>query len=148
MDYDKIRSRASQVAERMLEKPPCTPTKEKLIEAFIEGAQWAKMQPSDQPKLLPEEVQQIQALVVRYLGLECYDIWEKTRRSYIVKARRWVWYWWRKKFGTPFLQMSKDCGYDHSSIIAGIKAIEEGLQIYLDVKRCYIELKALMDSIA
>lgn len=147
MDYDRMRFRAAQVAERMLENTPAS-TKEKLIEAFIEGAQWSEKQPPNQSKLFHKELQQIQELVVHYFGLEGYDIWKKTRHSDIVKVRRWVWYWWCKKCSTPLLQMSRYCGYNHSTIITGIRRIEEDLQIYSDVKRCYIELKALMDSIA
>lgn len=149
MGYDRIRFRAIQVAERILEERPFTSTKEKLIEVFIEAVQWAKKQQlPNQPELFPTELQQIQELIVHYFNLEGYDIWERTRYNYIVRARRWLWYWWRKKLDIPFLEMSKYCGYSHSTIIAGIRKIEEDLQIYSDVKRCYIELKTLMESIA
>ena len=149
MGYDRIRFRAVQVAEKILGKGPFISTKEKLIEAFIEGVQWAeKQQLPNQPELLPTKLQQIQELVVRYFDLDCYDIWERTRFVYIVRARRWLWYWWHKKLDITFLEMSKYCGYSHSTIIAGIRGIEEDLQIYSDVKRHYIELKKLMDSIA
>ena len=148
MGYDKIRFRALQVAERILENGSFTSTKEKLIEAFIEGVQWAdKQQLPNQPELFPKEVQQIQELIVRYFNLECYDIWERTRYNDIVKARRWLWYWWRKKLDTLFLEMSKYCGYSHSSIIAGIQKIDDDLQIYPETKREYKELEALIDSI-
>lgn len=148
MGYDRVKFRALQVAERILEKGPFTSTKEKLIEAFCEGVQWAeKQQPPNQPKLFPKGVQQIQELIVHYFDLECYDIWERTRYNDVVRARRWLWYWWRKKLGVSYLEMSKYCGYSHSSIIVGIRRIEEDLQIYSDVKRRYIELKTLMESI-
>lgn len=148
MGYDRIRFRALQVAERILENKPFTSTKEKLIEAFIEGVQWAeKQQLHNQPELFPKEVQQIQELIVRYFNLECYDIWERTRYNDIVKARRWLWYWWRKKLNISFLEMSKYCGYSHSSIITGIRNIDDDLQIYPETKMEYKELEALIDSI-
>lgn len=149
MGYDRVRFKALQVAERILEDRPFTPIKEKLVAAFCEGVEWDKQQqPRNQPTELSNKIQHIQRVVVTYFNLECYDIWERTRFEEVVKARRWLWYWCRKKYGLSLFEISRYCGFSHATVSVGIGAIESDLQIYSDVKKDYNELEVLMDSIA
>lgn len=148
MGYDRVRFRALQVAERILEQGPFTTVKEKLVEAFCEGVAWDQQQQiRNQPTELSKKIQQVQDIVVRYFDLECYDIWERTRYEEIIKPRRWLWYWCRKKFGLSLSEISRYCGFSHATISVGIDAIETDLRIYPDMRRDYEELKILMDAI-
>lgn len=148
MGYDRIRFRALQVAEKILEKGPFTTVKEKLVEAFCEGVAWEKQQqPRNQVTEFSNQMQQIQNIVVQYFGIECYDIWERTRFKEVVDPRRWVWFWWNKKLGLSYLEISKYCGFARSTVVFGVEAIEADSRVYAPMKRDYDHLKKLMDAV-
>lgn len=147
MGYDRQRFRALQVADRILEEKSFISNKERLVLAFNEGVEWANRQLPRKQGDMNDKMLQIQKAVIDYFNLQSYDVWERTRFTEIVQARKWIWYWWRKVLEMPFTKIAEYCGFHYSTVVIGVNEVVSRMDVYPPIKTEYKELKGIIEAL-
>ncbi|WP_372938492.1 helix-turn-helix domain-containing protein [Seonamhaeicola sp.] len=97
-------------------------------------------------------VEDILNAVCRYFSLNARDIFTTTRKADLVEARHFYFYMARRytrlsmeKIGTVPLNYGKEKPYDHSTVLHGIKKIDNLIDTYRDYKEIAIELNSTIE---